>query len=159
MKLKRHHRNVPDLQMASMPDLIFTILFFFMIVTHMREDSVKVRYEQPVGENLVKVTNKASAINIYIGRYADGTYRVQVGNNVVPMAELAKAIRAEREAVSINQMDYVSASLLADRQVPLTYINKVKMALRECKVLKITYTATSTSQAVHTDNGGTNMDK
>ena len=33
-------KGVPSLNMASMPDLIFTVLFFFMIVTHMRSDEV-----------------------------------------------------------------------------------------------------------------------
>ena len=35
---RRSRHNVPTLNMASMPDLIFTVLFFFMIVTHMRSD-------------------------------------------------------------------------------------------------------------------------
>lgn len=154
MKLKRHHRNVPNLEMASMPDLIFTILFFFMIVTHMREDTVKVNYNQPVGENLVKVTNKVATINIYIGKSVDNTYKVQVEKDIVPMLELTKAIRVAREAVPADQMDNISASLIADREVPLSYINKVKMALRECKVLKITYTATTESKAVNKDIEG-----
>ena len=40
-------KGVPSLNMASMPDLIFTVLFFFMIVTHMRSDEVKVRLQVP----------------------------------------------------------------------------------------------------------------
>ena len=43
----QHRRSVPSLNVASMPDLIFTVLFFFMIVTHMRSDEVKVRLEVP----------------------------------------------------------------------------------------------------------------
>ncbi len=34
------HHHVPSLNVASMPDLIFTVLFFFMIVTHMRSVEV-----------------------------------------------------------------------------------------------------------------------
>ena len=142
MKLKRHHRGVPELQMASMPDLIFTILFFFMIVTHMRENTIKVEYQQPLGENLVKVTNKAAVINIYVGREIDGgEYEVQVGNNIVPQSELIKALRIAREEVPSDQMENLCASLLADKEVPMSYINKVKQALREAKILKINYNA------------------
>ena len=36
----RRRRGVPSLNVASMPDLIFTVLFFFMIVTHMRRVEV-----------------------------------------------------------------------------------------------------------------------
>ena len=46
----RHSSHeLPGLNLASMPDLIFTVLFFFMLVTHMRDDEVKVRYEVPAG--------------------------------------------------------------------------------------------------------------
>jgi len=142
MNLKRHHRGVPELQMASMPDLIFTILFFFMIVTHMRENTIKVEYQQPLGENLVKVTNKAAVINIYVGRAIDGgEYEVQVGNNIVPLSELTKALRIAREEVPSDQMENLCASLLADKEVPMSYINKVKQALREAKILKVNYNA------------------
>ena len=68
-RTKRH--NVPSLNMASMPDLIFTVLFFFMIVTHMRSDEVKVRYEVPQGSEIRKLANRSAVVNIYIGRLGD----------------------------------------------------------------------------------------
>lgn len=140
MKLKRHHRGVPELSMAAMPDLIFTILFFFMIVTHMRENTVKVQYQQPVGENLVKVTHKAAAINIYVGKaIGGGGYEVQVADEVVPLEALTEALKVAREGVPADQMEHMTASLLADKDVPMSYINKVKMALREAKILKVNY--------------------
>lgn len=142
MKIKRHHRVVPELQMAAMPDLIFTVLFFFMIVTHMRENDIKVEYHQPVGENLVKVTNKAAVINIYVGRSFDnGEYEVQVGNDIVSLNQLPNALRNAREEIPSDQMDNLCVSLLADKDVPMNYINKVKMALREAKILKVNYNA------------------
>lgn len=51
---RRSRHNVPTLNMASMPDLIFTVLFFFMIVTHMRSDELKVRLEVPQGTEVQK---------------------------------------------------------------------------------------------------------
>lgn len=146
MKLKRHHRGVPELQMAAMPDLIFTVLFFFMIVTHMRENIVKVECQQPVGENLVTVTNKAAVVNIYIGRdFTSGEYRVQVGDVLVPLSQLAEAMKQAREEVPSDQMEHLTASIQADSSVPMLYINKVKMALREARILKVNYNATEIS--------------
>lgn len=148
MKLKRHHRGVPELQMAAMPDLIFTILFFFMIVTHMRENTIHVEYQQPVGENLVKVTNKAAVIYVYVGHaIGGGEYEVQVDNDIVPLAELPNALRARRDEIPSDQMEHLCASLLADKEVPMLYINKVKMALREAKILKINYNANEITQS------------
>ncbi len=146
MKLKRHHRGVPELRMAAMPDLIFTVLFFFMIVTHMRENIVKVECQQPVGENLVTVTNKAAVVNIYIGRdFSSGEYRVQVGDVLVPLSQLPEALKEAREDVPSDLMEHLTASIQADSSVPMLYINKVKTALREARILKINYNATEIS--------------
>ena len=143
MRLRGHHSAVPELQMTAMPDLIFTVLFFFMIVTHMRENTIKVEYHQPEAANLVKVTNKAAVINVYVGRAIGGEdYQVQVADDVVPLSQLSAALREAREAVSADQMEHLSATLQADRQVPMSYINKVKMALREARILRVTYAAT-----------------
>ena len=58
-------KGVPSLNMASMPDLIFTVLFFFMIVTHMRSDEVKVRLQVPQGTEVQKLANRPSVVNVY----------------------------------------------------------------------------------------------
>ena len=55
-------RDVPGLNLASLPDLIFTVLFFFMIVTHMRDVNPKVRYEVPQGTELSKTANKGGLV-------------------------------------------------------------------------------------------------
>ena len=142
MKLKRRNHSVPELQMAAMPDLIFTILFFFMIVTHMRENTIHVQYQQPEGSGLVKVTNKAAVINVYVGQNVDGSgYSVQVGNEVVPLDKLTQQLSKARESVPSDQYEYMTASLQADRKVPMYIINKVKMALRNSHILKINYSA------------------
>ena len=36
-------REMPEMNTSSLPDLIFTILFFFMMVTTMREVTLQVR--------------------------------------------------------------------------------------------------------------------
>ena len=61
-------RDVPMLNTSSLPDLIFTVLFFFMIVTHMREVTLKVYYEVPQGTEIQKLGHKASIVQIYVGR-------------------------------------------------------------------------------------------
>ncbi|MBP5712733.1 MAG: biopolymer transporter ExbD, partial [Prevotella sp.] len=60
IKFRKHtRRSVPMLNTASLPDLIFTVLFFFMIVTHMRNESVKVEYEKPQGTELSRLAKKS----------------------------------------------------------------------------------------------------
>lgn len=56
MGIYRHNNHeIPVLNTASLPDLIFTILFFFMLVTHIRNANVKVKYQEPAGKELTKM--------------------------------------------------------------------------------------------------------
>lgn len=63
---KRTRREIPGLNTSSLPDLIFTVLFFFMIVTHMRKVTLKVKYQVPQGTELTRLTKKTAVSYIYI---------------------------------------------------------------------------------------------
>ena len=55
MSMFRYHSHeMPGLNTASLPDLIFSVLFFFMIVTHMRKETLKVQYRVPQGTELTR---------------------------------------------------------------------------------------------------------
>ena len=51
---QKQKHEVPGLNLAAMPDLIFTVLFFFMIVTHMRDVKPMVRFTIPQGTEVEK---------------------------------------------------------------------------------------------------------
>ena len=143
---KRH--NVPSLNMASMPDLIFTVLFFFMIVTHMRSDEVKVRYEVPKGTEMRKLTNKSSVVNIYIGRIGDD-WRVQLNGDLVTVKDIPARIENLRVAMSPENAEHLTVSLRADRHTPMGIISDVKQALQKSYALRINYSATEIRQEDH----------
>ena len=65
---KTGKRGMPALTTASLPDLIFTLLFFFMIVTTMREVSLKVEFKIPQGTELEKLEKKSLVTFIYVGK-------------------------------------------------------------------------------------------
>lgn len=76
IRRNRRLREVPILNTASLPDLIFTVLFFFMIVTHMRTTtSSKVKYALPQGTELKRLVKKSAVTYIYIGRDMPKTTR------------------------------------------------------------------------------------
>ncbi|MDE5740020.1 MAG: biopolymer transporter ExbD, partial [Bacteroidaceae bacterium] len=68
---KGEGREMPEMNTSSLPDLIFTILFFFMMVTTMREVTLKVKFEKPVGTQLEKLARKSCTSFIYIGQPTD----------------------------------------------------------------------------------------
>ena len=56
---KTGKRGMPELNTSSLPDLIFTMLFFFMIVTTMREVTLKVQFRVPQATELEKLEKKS----------------------------------------------------------------------------------------------------
>lgn len=64
-RFRRSRPEMPGLNTASLPDLIFSVLFFFMIVTHMRKVTLKVKYREPQGVELTRLAKKSAVTYIY----------------------------------------------------------------------------------------------
>ena len=138
----RRRHGVPSLNVASMPDLIFTVLFFFMIVTHMRSDEVKVRLEVPAGHEVKKLAGHPAIINIYIGKSLKDVWQVQLNGNLVSPAEIPALISDIRSKLSAENAERLTVSLRADRHAPMGLVSDVKQALQKSYALKINYSAT-----------------
>lgn len=146
---RRKEREVPGLNTASLPDLIFTVLFFFMIVTHMRQTELKVEYQVPQGTELEKLTRKSTVTYIYIGRPApqyeetlgSGT-QIQLNDRLATPEEIERFVASERARLSDEDIEKMTVSLKADRSTPMATVDKVKQALRRGGALRINYSAT-----------------
>ena len=134
-------RSVPSLNVASMPDLIFTVLFFFMIVTHMRSDEVKVRLQVPAGVEVQKLANKQAVVNIYIGRQGE-KWAVQMNGNIVAPADIPASIEHIRSGLSAENQSRLTVSLRVDKKAPMGLVSEVKRNLQQAYALKINYSAT-----------------
>ena len=64
---KEEKKETPELNMGSMSDIIFMFLFFFMVITTMREATLKVRFQPPKANEIQKLEKKSLVANIYIG--------------------------------------------------------------------------------------------
>ena len=138
-------KGVPSLNMASMPDLIFTVLFFFMIVTHMRSDEVKVRLQVPQGTEVQKLANRPSVVNVYVGQL-DGQWQVQVNGDVVSPEDITARIEQIRKRMAPENAEHLTISFRADRKAPMRVINQVKRTLQRSYALRINYSATEIKQ-------------
>ena len=144
-RFRQTQREVPGLNMAAMPDLIFTVLFFFMIVTHMRDVEKQVTYQVPAGTEVEKQQHKSSVVHIYIGKPLDGSsdnYLIQLNNRLATTADIARFIDSERQQMSAEDRERMVVSIEADRNVPMSIVNDVKQALRKSYALNISYAAT-----------------
>ena len=82
---RRREHTVPGLNTASLPDLIFSVLFFFMIVTHMQKVAVKVQYRTPQGTELTRLTKKTAVTYIYIGKAAGTMGQATHGRTMIQL--------------------------------------------------------------------------
>ncbi len=123
---KRKEHEVPELNTSSLPDLIFTVLFFFMIVTHMRDVDLKVKYQ-------VSKTPDAK----------DGqTFYIQLNNKLATLDDIQTFIEKEKESMSEEDRARMTVSIKADKDVPMGIIADVKERLQQSFALKINYSAT-----------------
>ncbi|MBQ4450663.1 MAG: biopolymer transporter ExbD [Prevotella sp.] len=128
--------------MASMPDLIFTVLFFFMIVTHMRNETVKVKLQVPQGTEVTKSSNKFSTINIYIGRNNYGDTQIQVNDRMCSLEQVGTLVRNFKANLSEESQENLIINLRADRNTDMGIVNDLKKELRKIGALTIRYSAT-----------------
>jgi biopolymer transport protein ExbD len=149
------NREVPGLNLAALPDLIFTVLFFFMIVTHMREVTPKVHYEVPQGSEIEK-GRKAGLVYLFIGKPVDAQgqivsdeTRIQLNDRYVTVGKIAEEIDKERAKMSEDERQHMTISIRADRDTEMGIINDVKQALRRAGALNINYSATSNNPQKH----------
>ena len=139
---RKKHRSVPGLNMASMPDLIFTVLFFFMIVTHMRNETVKVKLQVPQGTEVTKSSNKFSTINIYIGRNNYGDTQIQVNDRMCSLEQVGALVLNFKANLSEESQENLIINLRADRNTDMGIVNDLKRELRNVGALTIRYSAT-----------------
>ena len=64
---KKSAKSSPSIPMASMPDIIFMLIIFFMVTTVLRETEIQVRTTLPRAEALTKIDQKRLVSYMYIG--------------------------------------------------------------------------------------------
>ena len=139
---------MPELNTSSLPDLIFSILFFFMIVTSMREEEVKIEFKLPKGTGLSKIERKTAVVNIYVGspskqyasRFGTGT-RIQLNDRFASVKDVAPFVANERSDMRQADQAIMKVALKADQDVQMGVMTDVKMELRRARALSLMYSA------------------
>jgi len=128
---------MPELNTAALPDLIFTILFFFILVTHLRSVDVKLKYQLPEGQQLTKMAEKSTILHVYVD--VDGN--VQIENSLVSMENIPAVVNGYKNKMSGNE-NTLQVSFKADKKTKMSIITEVKTQLRKVGSLKVNYSAT-----------------
>ena len=148
---KDEKKEVPGLSTASLPDIIFMLLFFFMVSTVIRETTINVHQDLPGATEVQKLEKKNLVTYIYIGKpkasYQDryGTEpRIQLNDSFAKVSDIRDYIFTERKKLDESQRPKMTTSLKIDKETKMGIVIDVKQALRKASALKINYSAAKT---------------
>ena len=146
---KKNDKGTPALNMGSMSDIIFMLLFFFMVITTMRESSLFVKITPPKGSEVTKLEKKSlvSYINIgvpqdaYTAKYGTEP-RIQLNDQIADVVDIRQFVELEKNARSEEESKLITFAIKADGKVKMGVISDIKQELRNSSALKIFYNAT-----------------
>jgi len=155
-KFRRNkEKGAQKINTASLPDIVFMLLFFFMVTTTMRETEVMVSVKASTATEVKKLEQKSLVSYIYIGRpikSLQGTYgsepMIQMNDKLVNeegveniYGPVQDYVLAEREALPEIDKNKMVMSLRIDPDIPMGKVDDVKQSLRRAKALIINYSA------------------
>ncbi len=147
-KFKKKRGAKPSISTASLPDIVFILLFFFMVITKMRETELMVKVQVPLATELEKLEQKSLVHYIYIGRPYEryqGLYgtapRIQLGDKFATVNDLALFVENHKQQVQPNLRNRITSSLRVDGEITMGIVQDVKTRLRKLGQLKVNYAA------------------
>ncbi|MCU4156329.1 biopolymer transporter ExbD [Carboxylicivirga sp. A043] len=133
---------------ASLPDIVFMLLFFFMVSTTMKEVDLNVVVKPAQATELVKLEKKELVTFIYVGVPAkkyQSLYgsepRIQLNDQFSTVADIQSYIAQSRDNMTEANQAKMIVSIKADKECPMGIITDIKQALRKAAALKLNYSA------------------
>ena len=144
---KKKDSDLPAVSTASLPDIVFMLLFFFMTVTTMKDSSLLVENTLPNATEIKKLEKKDRVIYIYVGKPTQeyqkvfGTEpRIQLNDKFASVDEVGSYILAERAKKPQELQNVLTTALKVDKNANMGLIADIKQELREVNALKVNYT-------------------
>ena len=145
---KKGDKQTPTISTSSLPDIIYMLLFFFMVTTVMREMTLYVQVRLPEASEVQKLEKKTLISFIYIGppteqmqkKWGDSP-RIQLNDSFSTVDQVVDFVAAERDKLSEADRNQMTISMKSDRNVRMGIIVDLKQQLRRANALKLSYTA------------------
>ncbi|PSQ86860.1 MAG: biopolymer transporter ExbD [Bacteroidetes bacterium QS_3_64_15] len=131
----------PEFTTASLPDIVFMLLIFFMVATVLRETNIQVRTQLPQAEALTKIDQKRLISKVHIGPIKRGENQ---GDTAIQIDDaLIEDRRAIRQIMytKLQEQPKLIVSLKVDQESEMSIVNQVQQELREANALRINYSS------------------
>ena len=144
---KNKSGDLPAISTASLPDIVFMLLFFFMVATVMRDNTLMVQNTLPAADQDQKLYKKDRVIYIYAGKPNFGYQskfgteaRLQLNDKFSEVSDIPAFIYAERESKREELRPFLTTALKVDKETNMGIVGDIKQELRKVNALKINYT-------------------
>ena len=143
-KFKKKSNTKTEIPTSALPDIIFMLLFFFMVTTVMRESEIKVEQDLPKATQLSKLEKKTLVSYIYIGKPKE-THRfgeeprIQINDVFVTPSEIVQYVEQERSKLDESDQNKLTMSLKVDDESKMGLITDVQEELKRANALKVMY--------------------
>ncbi|WP_179344330.1 ExbD/TolR family protein [Winogradskyella ursingii] len=141
---KKGKGELPAISTASLPDIVFMLLFFFMVATVMRDSSLMIENVLPAADQVEKL-KKDRTMFIYAGKPSESfkrfgqEARIQINDAFVGVEDIQSAVlQAQSELIEELQPKFV-VGLKVDKKTNAGLVSDIKQELREANALKIMY--------------------
>ena len=118
---KKKDGGTPPISTASLPDIVFMLLFFFMVATVMRDNTLMVTNTLPAADQIKKLDKKDRVIYIYAGkpsaRYQDkygDQPRIQLNDKFSVVSDVGAYVLAERATKREELQNVLTTALKVD---------------------------------------------
>jgi len=143
-KFKKKSNTSQEIPTASLPDIIFMLLFFFMVTTVLRETTINVHQRIPGATELRKLQRKSLVSYLYIGKPKISNFGVepliQANDVFIAVDDIVLWVSQEKDKLSEVERDQITIALKVDREVKMGLIGDVQMELRIVNARKLMYT-------------------
>jgi len=143
---KEGKKELPAFNSSSMSDIVFMFLFFFMVITTMREASLNVRIHIPAATEVQKLEKKSLVSNINIGPPIEKYKaklgpepRIQLNDQFSNVGDIAEFVEVEKQARNEVDRNMITWSLKVDETVKMGIVTDVKQEMRRASAFKVNY--------------------
>jgi len=146
-KFKKKVKTGESIPTSALPDIIFMLLFFFMVTTVLREQDILVEQKIPQATQLQKLQKKTLISYIYMGKPKNtGLYgsepRVQANDVLIGSPEIVQWVNQERDKLPEAERGSITISMKVDKDVKMGPISDVQTELRNADARKVLYAST-----------------
>lgn len=145
---KKRGKSTPEVSTASLPDIIFMLLFFFMVVTVLRDSTIMVENNVPMATELTKLQKKSLVNYLHIGKPKEAYQKqygtkpaLQLGDKFSNISDIPLFLEQHKSSINENQRSQINSSLKVDGDVTMGFVTDVKQKLRKSGQLKVNYSS------------------